>query len=117
MRLYPRDGTAASVQHGSVRYEPAADGGFDFPGDVSDHLHGFHMRGVPMWETSIERQRRLIAEEAARRADPRTLLEAVEKLVAQAEAVPAVKAEPSAAPPAQAKAEAPKAKVPAAAAE
>jgi hypothetical protein len=44
-----------------------------------------------MWETDIERQHRLIAEEAARRADPRTLLDAVEQLVqaAQATAVPA----------------------------
>ena len=86
MRLYPRDDSTASVQHGGVRYEATADGGFDFPGDVSDQLHRFHVRGEPMWETSIERQRRLVAEEAARRADPRTLLDAVEKLVAQAEA-------------------------------
>ena len=89
MRLYPRDASTASVEHGGVRYEPAADGGFDFPGDVSDTLHSFHVRGEPMWETSIERQRRMIAEEAARRADPATLLDAVEKLVLQAEAAAA----------------------------
>ena len=46
------------------------------------------VRGERQWENSIERQRRLIAEEAARRADPRTLLDAVEKLVAQAETTP-----------------------------
>jgi len=86
MRLYPRDASTASVVHGGVRYEAAEDGGFDFPGDASDALHALHLRGEPMWETAIERQRRLIAEEAARRADPRTLLDAVEKLVAQAEA-------------------------------
>ena len=101
MRLYPRDPSTASVEHGGVRYDLASDGGFDFPGDVSDTLHSFHVRGEPMWETSIERQRRLIAEEAARRADPVTLLEAVEKLVAQAAAgspAAAVKGEPAKAP-------------------
>ena len=111
MRLYPRDDSTASVEHAGVRYDPAPDGGFDFPGDVSDHLHGFHLRGEPMWETSIERQRRMIAEEAARRADPATLLDAVEKLVRQAEASAPAKAE---APKATAKA-APAAKAPAAA--
>ena len=90
MRLYPRDDSTASVQHGGVSYEAASDGGFDFPGDVSDHLHGFHVNGQPMWETSIERQHRLIAEEAARRADPRTLLDAVEELTRQAAAGRAV---------------------------
>lgn len=95
MRLYPRDASTASVEHGGVRYEPADDGGFDFPGPVSDHLHGFHVNGEPMWETSIERQRRLIAEEAARRADPRTLLDAVEELTRQAAAgAPAPRAAP-----------------------
>lgn len=86
MRLYPRDATTGTVVHDGVRYEPADDGGFDFPGDVSDRLHRFHAHGVPAWETAIERQHRLIAEEAARRADPATLLDAVNKLVAQAEA-------------------------------
>jgi hypothetical protein len=97
LRLYPRDPSTASVQHGGVRYEPAEDGGFDLP----DELHGFHVRGEPVWETSIERQRRLILEENARRADPRTLLDAVEKLVAQAEApakAEVSKAAPKAAP-------------------
>jgi hypothetical protein len=86
MRLYPRDTSTTSVVHGGVRYEAASDGGFDFPGGVSDGLHALHLHGEPMWETPIERQRRLITEEAARRADPATLLDAVEKLVAQAEA-------------------------------
>lgn len=91
MRLYPRREDTSVVKHAGVRYEAADDGGFDFPGDVSDCLHSFAVKGEPLWENSIERQRRLIAEEAARRADPRTLLDAVEKLIAQAEA-PAAKA-------------------------
>jgi hypothetical protein len=89
MRLYPRREGTSVVHHAGARYEAAGDGGFDFPGDVSDCLHSFAVRGEPLWEDAIERQRRLIAEEQARRADPRTLLDAVEKLVAQAEAPPA----------------------------
>lgn len=85
MRLYPRREDNGAVIHGGVRYEALADGGFDFPPGLTGLLHSTHLRGEPLWETSIERQRRLIAEEAARRADPRTLLAAVEKLVAQAE--------------------------------
>ncbi len=88
MRLYSRVEGTSEVTHGGVRYEAAPDGGFDFPNEVSDALHSFHLRGRPMWEDQIERQHRLIAEEAARRADPATLLSAVEKLVRQAEAAP-----------------------------
>jgi hypothetical protein len=91
MRLYPRREGTAAVDHAGVHYEAAKDGGFDFPNEVSGHLHSFCVRGEPLWEDSIERQHRLIAEEAARRADPSTLLAAVEKLVAQAEAGEAAK--------------------------
>jgi hypothetical protein len=79
MRLYSTTG-AASVQHDGVRYEPADDGGFDFPDALSDHLHGFHDDGKPMWETHAERHARFIAEELERRKDPATLLAAVEQL-------------------------------------
>jgi hypothetical protein len=84
MRLYSRREGTSAVAHGGVTYTPAADGGFDFPNEVSDQLHRFAIGGEKLWEDSIERQRRLMAEEAARRADPATLLAAVEKLVAQA---------------------------------
>jgi hypothetical protein len=84
MRLYARIEGTAEVTHKGVRYAAGPDEGFDFPNEVSDELHRFHVSGRPMWEDSIERQRRLITEEAARRADPATLLAAVEQLVAQA---------------------------------
>ena len=86
MRLYPRTEGTAAVDHRGVHYEAAADGSFEFPNEVSDELHSFHVRARPMWEDQIERQHRMILEEAARRADPATLLSAVEQLVKQAEA-------------------------------
>lgn len=79
MRLYSLMG-AASVDSGGVHYDPQPDGGFDFPDALSDHLHGFHSGGKPMWEDATERQRRLIAEELERRQDPASLLAAVERL-------------------------------------
>lgn len=97
MRLYSRT-EAASVDHAGVHYEPVADGGFDFPAGVSETLHSFHSRGLPLWETGIERQGRLIQEEAARRADPATLLAAVEQLVEAAKAEAPAAAVKTAAP-------------------
>jgi hypothetical protein len=86
MRLYSRT-EAASVDHAEFgHFEPQDDGGFDFPGPLADQLHSTHIAGKPAWETAIERQNRLIAEEAARRADPATLLGAVEQLVKAAQA-------------------------------
>jgi hypothetical protein len=88
MRLYPRGNVGAVDDPEFGHFEPADDGGFDLPGPLSDRLHGAHHRGEWQWEDQIERQRRLILEEQARRADPRTLLDAVEKLVKQAAAEP-----------------------------
>ena len=99
MRLHSRTG-ATSVHHEGVRYEPGPDGAFAFPDHVSDYLYPFAVKGERLWETDIDRQRRLIAEEAARRQDPATLLAAVEQLVAQAEG----RAEPRPEPKGRAKA-------------
>jgi hypothetical protein len=90
MRLYTRTGATALDDPEYGHFEANPDGGFDFPDDLSDRLHRFHSGGQPMWETDVERQHRLISEEAARRADPATLLAAVEQLVkaAQATATP-----------------------------
>jgi hypothetical protein len=85
MRLYPRGDVGAVDDPEFGHFEPGDDGGFDLPGPLSDRLHGAHIRGEQQWEDQIERQRRLIQEEAARRADPRTLLEAVEKIQRLAE--------------------------------
>jgi hypothetical protein len=86
VRLYARIEGTTEVTCAGVTYKPGNDGGFDFPNEVSDELASFHVRGRPMWEDQIGRQRRLIQEEAARRADPATLLDAVEQLVQQAKA-------------------------------
>jgi hypothetical protein len=97
MRLYSRTGATAVDHPEHGHFEAADDGGFDFPDELSDALHRYHVHGRPAWETAIERQNRLIDEELERRKDPATLLSAVEQLVAAASAVkPAavVKAEP-----------------------
>lgn len=86
MRLYPLAGATSHVTAGEVTYKPAGDGGFDFPPDLEAHMRAVAVDGRKQWETAIEKGRRLIAEEAARRADPATLLDAVEQLVKQAEA-------------------------------
>jgi hypothetical protein len=88
MRLYTRTGASALTDPDTGRiYEANAEGGFDFPDDLSDRLHKFAVRGQPMWETDIERQRRLMSEELERRKDPATLLSAVEKILNAAKAV------------------------------
>lgn len=86
MRLYSRTGATAldDPEYGHIDAGP--DGGFDLPDDLSDRLYGFHAAGQPLWETDVERQNRLIAEELERRKDPATLLAAVEQLVGAAKA-------------------------------
>lgn len=105
MRLYPRGDVGAVDDPEFGHFEPASDGGFDFPGPLSDRLHGSHARGEPLWEDDIERQRRLLAEEAARRADPATLLDAVMKIQRLAEST---QPEPESEPKGRAKAAASK---------
>ena len=86
MRLYSRT-NAGVVHHGGQVYKPGESGGFDFPDDVSDVLHPFAVRGERMWETDVERQRRILGEEMDRRRDPASLYEAVAKLVQAADSV------------------------------
>ena len=84
MRLYSRTG-ATSVHHGGQIYVPGDSGGFDFPDHVSDVLHPFAVRGERLWESDIERQRRVLGEEMDRRRDPASLYDAVEKIMRAAE--------------------------------
>ena len=65
-------------EHGHI--EAGADGAFDFPDDLSDRMHRFCSRGKREWETETEREQRLHDQESARRSDPKTLYEAVEKI-------------------------------------
>lgn len=80
MRLYSL-ADAASVSHGGTTYEPADDGGFDFPPALEEHMHRLAVNGQKQWETSIERQNRQIAAEAARMRDPATLASLVADLL------------------------------------
>lgn len=89
MRLYSRTGAIALDDETGQHYEADEQGGFDFPNELSDKLHGFCVAGKPMWETDIERQERLLTDELERRKDPATLLQAVEQLVKAAQATQA----------------------------
>ncbi|MGR3875806.1 hypothetical protein ACUXZZ_45555 (plasmid) [Streptomyces graminifolii] len=86
MRLYTLTGATALDDAEYGTFHADENGGFDFPDDVSDRLHQFHLHGRPMWETDTERQRRQVVEEMERRKDPSTLLSAVEQLVRAAQA-------------------------------
>lgn len=92
MRLYPRHSVGA-IDSEFGRIEAQDDGGYDFPGPLAGQMHSIHIDGRQLWEDSIEQQRRLIQEDAARRADPRTLLDAVNELVKQSRTAPADPAE------------------------
>jgi hypothetical protein len=102
VRLYSRTG-AVSITDSGKTYKAGKDGAFDLPDELAARQHAFATAGKPQWETDIERQNRLIAEEIERRKDPATLLDAVQQIVKAAQAV----APPEPAPaPAPAKAEA-----------
>jgi hypothetical protein len=86
MRLYTRTGATALDHPVFGHFDANSDGGFDFPNELSDQLHGFAVGGRPLWETDVERQNRLIGEELERRKDPATLLGVVEQLMRAAQA-------------------------------
>jgi hypothetical protein len=95
MRLYTRTGATALDDPEYGNFQADEEGGFDLPDDLSERLHRFHIDGRPAWETDVERQTRLIAEELDRRKDPATLLAAVQQLVAAAQSLPAQSAAPA----------------------
>lgn len=89
MRLYTRTGAIALDDPEYGHFDADENGGFDFDDELSDRLHQFARRGAPMWETDIERQHRMVAEEMEKAKDPATLLAAVQQLVQAAQAVSA----------------------------
>lgn len=95
MRLYSLTGATAVDDPQCGHIKAGDDGAFDFPNELSDRLHGTAVAGRKQWETEMERATRLAAEEAARRADPATLLEAVQQLVDHANAQRSATEEPA----------------------
>jgi hypothetical protein len=91
-KLYSTTGVATIAANGE-EFTTDADGGVELPHDLALFLHRQHSNGHPAWEDEAERVARLTAEEAARRADPATLLAAVERLQAAAVAPPRTAAE------------------------
>jgi len=96
MRLYSRTGQTALSDPEAGQFTAGEDFGFDLPENLFEQLRTF-----PQWETEVERQQRLVAEEIERRKDPATLLAAVEQIMklAQGNAAPQPAPEPPAAPP------------------
>lgn len=87
MRLYSRTGQTVLTDAEYGTFEAGPDGGFDLPEDLAVREHSFHVGGRPLWETDVERQYRLAAEELDRRRDPATLMNAVQQLVNAAASV------------------------------
>ena len=87
MRLYPRADQTTIDDPEWGHFDAGPDGAFDLPEELAEQLRRFHVNKQPLWETDIERQNRLAAEELERRRDPMTLLAAVEQLVAAAATV------------------------------
>lgn len=79
MRLYSRIGAESTVHEG-VSYTRGHDGAFDFPEHVGREVHGFHAGKVPLWETEVEQQQRLIAEDIKRRSDPASQYDLLERI-------------------------------------
>jgi hypothetical protein len=82
MKLYSKLGPQ-TVSNEEVVGSPFTTGDDDsivVPDEFGAFLHATHVGGKPVWEDDRERQIRLVGEEATRRADPATLLAAVEKL-------------------------------------
>lgn len=93
MRIYSRRGAVAIDDPEYGRFEPEADGSFDLPDDLSDRLVRFHQRGVPLWETEIDRGQRVATEDLERRRDPANLLDAVQQILSAAKLATTVTAQ------------------------
>jgi hypothetical protein len=82
MKLYSRTG-AASVTNDDYDGSPFTtdkDGAIEVPDELGRHLHNLHIGGKQAWEDDVDRHKRLVVEEAQRRADPASLLDAVNAL-------------------------------------
>jgi phage shock protein A len=72
--------------HEGITYTRGQDGAFDFPEHVGREVHGFHVNRVPLWETEVEQQQRFIAEDTARRSDPASQYDLLERIAAKGQA-------------------------------
>lgn len=97
MRLYTRTGATAlnDPEYGS--FEADEQGGFEFPDDLGERLHRFHLGKQPLWEDEEQRHQRVVNEEMDRAKDPATLLAVVQQLAMLAKAaIPAQPVAPAA---------------------
>lgn len=82
--LYTRTNAGAVDDPEFGHFDAGPDGDFDFPDELSDRLHRFHLRRKPAWETEDERALRLHGEERDRRRDPEALYNAVADIAGMA---------------------------------
>jgi hypothetical protein len=94
MKLYTTQGHSKVAHPEFGEFEVDDEGAIEVPEELGVQLHGTHVGGVPGWETVEERRLRLVAEEDARRRDPATLLDAVERLSARQDEVEDIATEP-----------------------
>jgi hypothetical protein len=102
MRLYTLTGAAQVADPEFGSFTADVNGAFDFPEELSDRLHGFHLGGKPAWETDAERVARVAAEELEKFRDPATLLAEVRRMGESQGAIAAVLAKVLGLAPAQA---------------
>lgn len=93
MRLYTRTGATALTDPEYGMFEADEQGGFEFPDDLGERLHRFHLAKQPLWEDEEQRHQRVVNEEMDRAKDPATLLAVVQQLAMLAKA--AIPAQPA----------------------
>lgn len=86
MKLYSRF-DADSVDADGVEFKADKDGGIEVPHELGVFLHNQFINGERAWEDDAERQKRIDAEEHARKSDPAYLASIVEGLADKVEAV------------------------------
>ncbi len=80
MRLYTLTGATQVDDPQYGKFTAGPDGAFDFPNEMSDKMHGFHVGGAQAWETDAERTKRLEVEELERLRDPATLATLIQSM-------------------------------------
>ena len=80
MRLYTTTGATEVNDPTYGTFKVGPDGAFDFPNELSDKLHGFHINKVAAWETDAERVKRVTDEQLQSVRDPAALYSAVREM-------------------------------------
>jgi hypothetical protein len=80
MRLYTTTGATRVDDPVHGTFVVGDNDAFDFPNELSDRLHGVHVRGKAVWETDDERVTRVNEEQLKSVRDPAALYSAVREM-------------------------------------